>query len=535
MPVRTLLFMAAAACLLVARPAVAASAVAGLEPADVWGYFADIAAIPHPSGHTEGIRAYLLDFADQQGLQSATDPAGNVYIWRPGSGGGEGAAPVVLQAHMDMVGVANDPAIDLTVTPISLVVDGDWVRADGSSLGADNGLGMAAILAVLAAPLEGPGAPPLPPLVGLFTVDEETSLSGAWGVNATLLEGASSLVNLDSEVLGQVIVGSAGGFQTYITTQAALVPAADGLVPLEAHVAGLLGGHSGLHIQDDGGNAIKMIAWVADQVLAHIPGACAVELSGGTAINAIPSEAWAVVAVPASQQGAAAAIAAQAQSDFLLEYGDREPDITISLAPLAQANATAAAHWGSAPLCLSSQGARALLGLILNLPHGVIKYSHTLEGLPETSSALTIVSPARNDSGGSPALQHTLTSYPRSSIEPELGRMLEQAQYLADAFGATLEHTWPFNPAWTFDPTSHLTNLTVQATEDVLGSADVAAVHAGLEVAILLQDLPGASAVSFGPTIQNAHSTRERVQVSLVQSFYAILQNLLATLAAEPA
>jgi dipeptidase D len=550
-----------------ARPLPAA--LEGLEPATLWSLFGQLSAIPRPSKHEGQVLAWLKAFAAERRLECLQDAVGNLVIRRPGSGGGEAAPTVVIQGHVDMVTEKHSHlAHDFMKDPLELVrsADGDWIGAAGTTLGADNGIGVCAALAVLDLL---PGAK-LPPVDALFTIDEETGLTGAFQLDPALIAAdARFMLNLDTEQFPEVYVGCAGGESSAASlvgqskqktslkptnrptnqpTNHSLItdhypnynstggdsklaldletewPPEDSVV-LEITVAGLLGGHSGIDIDADRGNAVKIAAAVVEAVLEAVPDARLALLQGGDKRNAIPREASADVAVPEAAADVAAAAVATAAAAFHLEHGTLETGLAIAAARKEQTPGQV----------LTAAATERLLGLIACLPHGVVKKSHAVAGLIETSSNLASVRP---DAAAS-TLHHArvlVQCSTRSSLAPALERVRGVIRRLGAAHGAAVEQDTAY-PGWAPAPDAPVVGLARAAIAEAAGvpleDVAVKAIHAGLECGILGEKLPFVSCVSFGPTITGAHSPDERVQISTVAPFFAATLGLLARLADE--
>jgi dipeptidase D len=514
---------AAAAMPAAARPLPAA--LEGLEPAALWSLFGQLSAIPRPSKHEGQVLEWLKAFAAKRRLECRQDAVGNLVIRRPGSGGGEAAPTVVIQGHVDMVTEKHSHlAHDFMKDPLELVrsADGDWIGAAGTTLGADNGIGVCAALAVLDLP---PGAK-LPPVDALFTVDEETGLTGAFQLDPALIAAnARFMLNLDTEQFGEAYVGCAGGGDSKLALDLETEWPPEDSVVLEITVAGLLGGHSGIDIDADRGNAVKIAAAVAEAVLEAVPDARLALLQGGDKRNAIPREASADVAVPEAAADVAAAAVAAAAAAFRLEHGTLEPGLAIAAARKEQTPGQV----------LTAAATERLLGLLACLPHGVVKKSHAVAGLTETSSNLASVRP----DAASSTLHHArycVQCSTRSSLAPALERVRGVIRRLGAAHGAAVEQDTAY-PGWAPAPDAPVVGLARAAIAEAAGvpleDVAVKAIHAGLECGILGEKLPLVSCVSFGPTITGAHSPDERVQISTVAPFFAATLGLLARLADE--
>lgn len=495
------------------------AALEGLEPPALWKIFGQLSAIPRPSKHEERVLAWLKKFAESHNLEWVQDGVGNIVIRRPGSGGGEDALPVIIQGHVDIVCEKNaDTVHDFMNDPIRLVrEDDDWITADGTTLGADNGIGVCTALAVL----QLPSTTKLPPIEALFTVDEETGLTGAFGLDGSLLKGRTML-NLDTEDWPEVFIGCAGGGDSVITLELEQEAAPSDGVAVEISVTGLLGGHSGLNINEDRGNAVKMAANAVEAALEAAPGARLVSVSGGDKRNAIPRECRASIILPQGQVDAFKSVVAQIASELKSEYGSKEPELYINVETNTQTSATS-------PV-LTPQDTTRLLTLLLTLPHGVIKYSHSVPGLVETSTNLAAVRPT-GDATVPSIVGYRIQCSTRSSIMPALERTRATIRRVSGLCGAAVEQDEAY-PGWTPEPDAEIVALTQRVIGEVTGEKpEVKAIHAGLECGIIGEKLPGCQSVSFGPTIRGAHSPDERVQISTVKPFWEATLKLLETLA----
>ena len=491
----------------------------------------------HPSLPLPSVLAWLKAFADARSLPWTQDAVGNLVIRRPGSGtplSGARAPPVILQGHVDMVTEKNaDRAShDFGADPLTLVLGGDgWLRADGTTLGADNGIGVAAALAVLDTPPHDPA--PLPPIEALFTVDEETGLTGAFGLDGGMLTGRT-LVNLDTEEWGDIFIGCAGGGDSRITLPVSADPCAAPVVAtLSLSVSGLLGGHSGLCIHEGRGNAVGLAARLAEAAVRGGGGSAAVRLvsmSGGDKRNAIPRECAATVAVCAGGRATvdAALDAARTEADAIRqEYGGLEAGMRLEVVQPAEASPS------PPPLPLTAASTDASLTLLRALPHGALRMSTAVPGLVETSNNLASVVPVADGEGGSLSALLIQTST-RSALLPALEAVRRSIAALATALGGSVTSDEAY-PGWAPNPASRIVRLTAAAVEGVTGRAPgIGAIHAGLECGIISSRVPGGlDAVSFGPTITGAHSPDEAVRVDTVGPFYEALVRLLGVLAKE--
>ena len=494
----------------------------GLEPASVWTEFAALAAVPRRSKQEERVRAHVLDRLATLGVDPTVDQAGNVVADIPGA---PEAKTVVLQAHLDMVceadaEVATDPAKD-GVFPI--VADG-WVQAPGTTLGADDGIGVAVALAIAAEAMAdrpcGEG-PPYPPLQLLFTVDEEEDFSGAAGVDPQLVTGRI-LLNLDSEHEHEVIIGSAGGSRVFVRVPCDFEPAPSGADQVLLRVSGLQGGHSGQQIDQNLMNAIKALGYVLVRTAAELgPDAAThlriARLSGGRADNAIPREAQAVLVADERGRARLEHLAADVQQRVRgwREGADDGARIEVVESPDPYPTRV-----------FSPAAARTIVDLVVTLPSGVLSMDERLPGIVRTSTNLGVAY-IEDD-------EVVLVSAPRSSRQPDLDALHARYASFARLGSARTEVTSAY-PAWQPDFHSALLDVVRAAHVEVHGTEpQVSAVHAGLEAGEIAAHLPGLDAISIGPTIEGAHSPGERLDVASVGRFHDVVRHTLARLA-EPA
>lgn len=498
-----------------------AEVVRGLgEPREVWKHFEAISAIPRRSGNEAGVLKLLREFARQHGLVTSSDEKGNTVISRPGSGGGENAPTVVLQNHVDMVCVkARDSAHDFERDPITLVRDGgwgtDWLTSNQTTLGSDNGVGAAMALAVL----EMPPTAALPPLEALFTVDEETGLTGVQQLRPSLVTGRR-LINIDTEQWGDICIGCAGNGTSTISIPVNQVEAPAGEVScLDVTVRGLLGGHSGADIHTDRANAVKLLVRVLLDLRSNLGEAAAVvSLNGGDLRNSIPCSAAATLLVPDRMIEGVKAAVERCQRVFRTEYGPREAELIVGVSRSED----------TANICLDHDSASRLLTALHLIPHGVLKYSHTIAGLPETSNNLALVRPETH--------AYVITTTTRSSLPDTLDSTRSQLKMIAELCRGEAK-LMPAYSGWQPAMDSALLKLTRDEYAAQLGGTlpQVRAVHAGLECGVLCGLLPGLDAVSFGPEIRGAHSVDERCQISTVGPCFTLLLNILSRLSQDKA
>ena len=472
-----------------------------LKPALVWKHFAAICNIPHPSHHEEKIRQYVVDFAKAQGLEYLVDEANNVYVRKSATAGMENRKGIVIQAHLDMVPQKNnDKTFDFENDPIEAYIDGEWVTANGTTLGADNGIGAAAILAVLEDNTLVHG-----PIEALFTATEETGMDGAFGLKGGLLQG-DILLNLDSETEGELYVGCAGGLDANITLPYTAEAAPAGYVAYAVEVKGLKGGHSGIQIGYQRANANRELF----RLLNH--SACDLRLAavdGGGLRNAIPREATAVVLVAQADVATFEAEVAAFEKTLVAEFANIEDSISV------KATATAAPA-EVIPACVASKLAKAVIGA----PNGVVKMSVEMEGLVQTSSNL-----ARVVSDGTCVKIQCLL---RSSVNSEKHALGEAIKGVFELAGATVELSGDYD-GWKPNMESPILHTMLASYESLYGvKPAVMAIHAGLECGIIGGKYEGLDMISFGPTICFPHSPDEKVEIASVDKFYSFLLHTLA-------
>lgn len=472
-----------------------------LKPALVWKHFAEIVRIPRPSSHEERIRQYVLDFARAEGLECREDAAHNVYVRKPASPGMENRKGVILQAHLDMVPQKNnDKEFDFTKDPIDAYIDGEWVTADGTTLGADNGIGAAAILAVLEDRTLMHG-----PVEALFTATEETGMDGANGLEKGLLQG-DILLNLDSEEEGELYVGCAGGLDANITFryEAEKTPA-DGFVAVRIDVKGLKGGHSGIQIVCQRANANKVLFRLLNAASCPVRVA---SVDGGGLRNAIPREAGAVVLVPAKDYEAFAGAVKAYEKVIRAEYAGIEDAVSI----------TAEACEMPAEMLPEAVSAN-LIRAVAACPDGVEKMSMAMPGLVQTSTNL-----ARVVSDGQTVRLQCLL---RSSVNTEKEALGEAIAALFALAGAETELTGSYN-GWNPNMESPILKAMTASYETLYGRKPaVTAIHAGLECGIIGSSYPDLDMISFGPTICYPHSPDEKVEIASVGKFYEFMVDTL--------
>jgi dipeptidase D len=485
------------------------SPLESLEPKLLWSHFDGIRRIPRPSKHEEKVAAHVEAWAKDRGFHVLKDAAGSLAVRVPATPGHEEAPTVIIQGHLDMVCEKNsDVDFDFMKDPIDVHVDGDWVKANGTTLGSDNGIGVATAMALADDPDVVHG-----PLEILCTVDEETGLTGAKALDPNLVSGRLML-NLDTEEDGAVYFGCAGGADAVTTLPVARRRASLGSVPVKIAVKGLKGGHSGLNIIENRGNALRTLNRI---LLAAVEKGIELDLvsvDGGSKHNAIPREAFATCRLPKNGPEALHEVVDTCRSEFEAEFGAIDPDVQIVVEETDDSEELREVF---------NQHARdRLLHLLRTLPHGVLSMSRDVPGLVETSNNLAIVVTGKD--------RVDVTTSHRSSIMPALFAVREQIRSASKLAGGEVHEDEPY-PGWKPNPDSALVNKTLDVYEELFGKRPaLKAIHAGLECGLLIEKLPGLDAVSIGPEIRNAHSPDEMVQVSSVQRFYEHVKALLKAL-----
>lgn len=479
--------------------------VSDFEPRALWSHFDEILTIPRSSKEEDRARAYVIGVADGLGLSHSIDATGNVVVKKPGSPGHTEAPATVLQAHLDMVCEKNsDVDFDFARDAIRPLVEGDYLTADGTTLGSDNGIGVAAMLAIMESDDLVHG-----PLELLFTIDEETGLTGAMGLDANLLS-ARRLINLDSEDEGTVTVGCAGGADTRLELALETQAPPIGYVARALKLHGLQGGHSGVDIHLQRGNAVQLLGRLLRA--AALPGFLT-GLEGGNKHNAIPREAWATLVLPSEDEDGALRRLEAECARVQAEFSVTEPDMALRIDEAELPDRV----W------TGPSGAR-LLDLVVALPHGVVAMSNDIPGLVETSTNLAAV----KCEGARVAV---LTSS-RSSVASGMEWIRAKIEAVAALAGATARHHDGY-PGWKPNLESELLEVVRGVHTRVLGSEPrVEAIHAGLECGLIGEMVPGMDMISFGPQIEFPHSPSERVKIDSVARFWELLTETLRVLAA---
>jgi len=474
-----------------------------LNPTEVWAYFDEILAIPRISKKEDQIIAYLIGFAKKYELEYKQDQVGNLLISKSATSGMENRKGIILQSHADMVGEKHaEVKHDFDVDPIDAYMEDGWVKARGTTLGADDGIGLAASLAILASDNIEHG-----PLECLFTIDEESGMTGALGLQPGFLQG-TVLLNLDSEDEGEIFIGCAGGTDTVATFKYKTVRVKRNWVAFRVRVGGLQGGHSGDEIHRGYGNSIKILnrfLWNADQRFK-------IRLSfifGGKARNAIPREAEALIMAPS---GSLELIRVYFESFVQIIKGEMafvEPDLIMTLE-----------EEGVPEFAMRRKFQRKLFNALYACPHGVISMSQAIPGLVETSSNLASIRQTGEDT------LEIVTSQ-RSSVESAKQDIADRMGSLFKLMGASIKHSGGY-PGWKPDISSEVLKISEKVYRQLFNKeADVKAIHAGLECGLFLQKYPDLDMISFGPTIKGAHTPDERIRIDTVDKFWLFLLEML--------
>ena len=484
------------------------SVLGHLKPELVWYHFEEICKYPRPSKKEEKIAEYVVSVGKRLGLQVEKDKFGNIVIRKPATPGLENLKTVVLQGHIDMVCEKNrDVEHDFDKDPIYPYIDGDWVKAKGTTLGADNGIGVACALAVLEAKDVEHG-----PLECLFTLDEETGLTGASSLKKNWLK-ADILINMDSEDLGTIFIGCSGGKNTAATFKAKLEKSPRNYSTFELKVAGLKGGHSGLEIHVGRGNAVKILNR-AIRSYSQENNIRLAEINGGNKHNAIPREAFAVVLVPKNDEKKLKKFVAKFNDTVKAEYVSVEPDLMVSME-----------KHSTPEKVMDEKTQKHLLNALYSIPHGVIKMSNDIPGLVETSTNLAVV-----ETKGKNVNIVTSQRSPVASENVDITNMVSSVLKLA---GAEISYGDGY-PGWAPDIHSDILKVFKSTFTKMYGKEpEVTAIHAGLECGIIKEKYPNMDMISFGPTMRDVHSPAEKLQISTVPEFYNQLKTVLKNIPAK--
>ncbi len=480
--------------------------VKDLDPKIVFSIFDEITKIPRPSKKEEKIRQYLLDFAAKHNIEAQTDEVGNVVLRKPATPGHENAPIVIMQGHMDMVCESNHKGFDFENNPITTIVDGDWVRADGTTLGADNGIGVAASLAALIDDTLVHG-----PLEVLVTVDEETGMTGAINLGKDMIHG-KILLNLDSEDDAEVFIGCAGGVDTTAIFKYERSMAPTDYQYFRIEVKNGLGGHSGGDIHLGRANANKLLARFLWNLTTQHEVSVA-EFDGGNLRNAIPRAAHAIVGVHTSKKEDVRIALNNYAAEIANEYAAIEPTLEIDMESVDRPE-----------FSIDSRTSINLIRAIYCAPHGVVSMSRDLEGLVETSTNLAAVK-MKSDN------EIIITTSQRSSVESRKWDIANQVEAVFTLAGAHVTHGDGY-PGWQPDMNSPIMKIASDAYEELYGvKPAIKAIHAGLECGLFKSVYPELDMVSFGPTLRDVHSPSEKMFIPAVERFWQQLRRILEKVA----
>lgn len=478
------------------------TAISSLYPQPLWQWFAQICAIPHPSKHEQALSQHIQAWARDLGLTVQEDKVGNLIIKKPATVGMENRKTVVIQAHLDMVPQKNaDKVHDFTKNPIEAYVDGDWVTANGTTLGADNGIGMASALAILGSTEIKHG-----PLEVLLTVDEEAGMTGAFALEPGLLD-AEILINTDSEQEGEIYMGCAGGVDAEFTVPMQWQPLPAGHQAYRLNLSGLKGGHSGVNIHLGRGNANKLLARFLVELAAELDFKVS-EIAGGSLRNAIPREADVVITLAADKRALLEEKAAAYQALLQQELSATEPALKLAVTETILPAQV-----------MSRESQQCLLNLINVCPNGVMRMSDDIAGVVETSLNLGVIT-THGDSVQVLCLIRSLIDSGREQLESMLASLAALAKVSVKFSGAY--------PGWKPDPSSPVMAIVKDTYQDIYNKEPVIMViHAGLECGLFKKPYPEMDMVSIGPTIRYPHGPDEMVNIETVGQYWQLLLAVL--------
>ncbi|WGE51054.1 aminoacyl-histidine dipeptidase [Actinobacillus equuli subsp. haemolyticus] len=479
------------------------SEISTLSPTLLWQWFDKVCAIPHPSYHEEQLANTLVEWAKSKQLFAERDEAGNVLIRKPATAGMENRQAIALQAHLDMVPQANAATKhDFLKDPIQPYIDGEWVKAKGTTLGADNGIGLASCMAVLEA-----NDIAHPEIEVLLTMSEEVGMEGVLGLRPNWLT-SNIMINTDTEDNGEIYIGCAGGENINLTLPLEYQNAHPFNKALNITLKGLQGGHSGCDIHTTRVNAIKLLARILAENLAQAEYQLA-DIKGGSVRNAIPREASATIALHANNQQKITACLAELTETLKSELKLAEPNLTLLV---EETNVPTQ--------ILTNKATQTAIHLLNLLPNGIIRNSDVVKNVVETSLSIGVLAIENQE------LVATILS--RSLIESGKAEVRAKINSLAALTGAHAEFSGDY-PGWEPDTSSLITPLTKQIYDEVLGyEAKIKVIHAGLECGLIKKVYPNMDLVSIGPTIRNAHSPDEKVHIPAVETYWQLLTKLLA-------
>ena len=474
------------------------------NPGEVLTHFEAISQIPRGSGNEKAVSDYIAQFASDLGHRVVQDPLNNLVIFKNPTAGYENNPPIILQAHLDMVCEKNvDTTHDFLTDPIHLYVDGDFIKAKGTTLGADNGLGVAMCMALLQAT-----DIPHPPLEIILTVEEETGMAGAMGLDYSLLQG-KRMVNLDNSNDSKFVMGCAAGATVACTMPVEWVAVDADKTALTITVGGLIGGHSGSDIAKERGNAICILGQVLSTIHSQIPVGIA-NIAGGMKVNAIPREATATITIPKNQTSAVASILEACQNDLAIQFRATDPGLTIS----SQAD--------SVGKVLTGGLGEHVIALLTLFPNGVHSRSMEIPGLVNASCNLGVAETTHE--------HFKILAMPRGAATLYLRQVERVVKSLGALLGAAVDFT-ERSPAWPYNPNSALLNSALPYYAPIFGEAPIiGAIHAGLECGLFAEKIPGLDIISIGPTNIDLHTPDERISLKSTAQYWEFICKLLGAL-----
>jgi len=479
-----------------------ANNIAALEPQIMWKNFVDLNAVPRPSKKEERVIKFIQDFGLKLGLPTKTDACGNVLISKPATPGMEDRKRVTLQSHLDMVHQKNnDTVFDFDQEGIKMHIDGDWVKADGTTLGSDNGIGVASIMGLLEST-----DIPHPAIEGFFTIDEETGMTGAFELKAGFLEG-DILLNLDTEDDNELTIGCAGGANVSGEAFYDEVEMNQNFETIHLTLKGLSGGHSGMDIIKGLGNANKLMNRFMHELMANTEFSI-IEINGGGLRNAIPRESNAIIGVAKKDLNLFVSVKDKFVAEVIAEYKDTDPNLIFETKAVELRSKGA-----------SIESSKRFITAIYAVPNGIYRMSSTIEGLVQTSNNLSQVQMRRGKA--------EVLCLCRSSVDSEKWDEVNTIKAALSIIDAKVNTDVNY-PGWTPEPSSAIVAMMSDLYEEMFNKkAHVMACHAGLECGIIGTNYPNLDVVSFGPNIRGAHSPDEKVQISSVQKYWSFLLETL--------
>jgi len=478
------------------------SVIKGLQPELVWNHFYEISQIPRESGNEEAVGQYIISVADRNNLKYKKDDLGNIIVTCPASPGMEDRPSVVLQGHTDMVCEKNNDTVhDFDKDPIKLIVDGEWMKADGTTLGADNGIGVCCALALM-----DDKTTDHPPLEMLFTVDEETGLTGAVDLAADFVQ-SRLLLNLDSEEEGAFYIGCAGGQHTILRLPITWQDSSPQYKTIKISIGGLKGGHSGLNIHEGLGNSTKLLSRFLYELGQQVDFQLSA-INGGSKHNAIPRESEAIISCAAKDEQKVMSAVSEMDKAFKNELQFSDKGVFLKTDPAKFAEKV-----------FTKDVQKKIINFLHAVPHGVMSMNHAVEGLVETSTNMAIVETKDN--------QLELLTSQRSSVASSIIDIGDKVKALGELGGFNIEQSGGY-PAWEPNPDSHLLAQAKEIHKKMYNQTpEVKIIHAGLECGIIGEKYPGMDMLSFGPTIHGAHSPDECVHIPAVENCWKFLVEFL--------